>query len=294
MPSMTKLLGIYSDFSYSIFGFVTQGMEWERMKKNLSQIDDLTTVPKYFSSIIFTAILFFVIGMLLSFFLLSSGLVTNPEIAFLPFILPMSGIAVLLVRPLFSLSMKKRSIKALLPLAILTMSAAVESGAPPQYMFRSVAGSKDYPKLGEEFAKLERYMNTLHMSLSEAIIVLMDQTPSVTLRRFLAELNSTVRTGGDLKEFMRKRADKAYFEYSISIEEANKRAETFGDIYTAVLIAAPLFLFSSIMLMGIFGSTGGLFGMSIDFLLTMGIFIVIPAVNVMFILMMEFMTPEEG
>ena len=294
MPSITQLLGVYGNFSYSIFGFATRGMEWEGMKKTLSQIDDLTTVPKFFASIIFTAIIFFVIGIILSFFLLSSGLVTNPEIAFLPFVLPMSGIATLLARPFFSLSMKKRSIKALLPLAILTMSAAVESGAPPQYMFRSVAGSRDYPRLGEEFAKLERYMNTLHMSLSEAIIVLMDQTPSVTLRRFLAELNSTVRTGGDLKEFMRKRADKAYFEYSIAIEEANKRAETFGDIYTAVLIAAPLFLFSSIMLMGMFGTSGGLFGMSIDFLLTMGIFLVIPAVNVLFIVMMEFMTPEEG
>lgn len=294
MPFLSALLKSYYELCYSLLGPITRGMDWELMRKTFESTDETVTVQKYLAAIMLSAILLFSLGFGLAFMLTIYKIAVNPIIAFLPLILPLAGISLFMAMPFYSLSTKKRSIKSLLPLAILTMSAVVESGAPPQYMFSAVARSKDYPRLGEEFAKLERYMNNLHMSISEAILTLMDHTPSVTLRRFLAELNSTIRTGGDLKEFMRKRAEKAYFEYTISVEEANKRAETFGDIYTAVLIAAPLFLFSSVMLMGIFGTSGGLFGYSIDFLLMAGIFVAIPIVNLCFIVLMEFFTPEES
>jgi hypothetical protein len=70
------------------------------------------------------------------------------------------------------------------------------------------------------------------------------------------------------------------------LDNMNKRAELFGDIYSAVIIAGPLFLFSTIMLLGMIGG-GGVAGMSMGTILALGIFAVIPVVNIIFIIILQ-------
>ena len=277
------------------FGPMTKGIEWSELKTMLHQIDESETVGKYFALAILLSILSIVLGIaavivvqefFYSFF--------DPMLYFLPIAFPVATVSIFMIRPIYVLSAKRRTINASLPLAILTMSAVVEAGAPPQFMFKSIAESEDFPRLSKEIAKIDRYVNELGLSLTESIETVIEKTASTTLQRFLVELNTSIKTGGDLKEFMKNRADKAYFDYMLSLQQASKRAETFGDIYTAVMIAAPLFLFSSVLMLGIFGGNQGLFGYSVEFLLNVSIFYAIPLVNVMFIVAMELLTPESG
>jgi archaellum biogenesis protein FlaJ (TadC family) len=114
-------------------------------------------------------------------------------------------------------------------------------------------------------------------------------TVSNDLRKFLSELKATLESGGDLTLYMIKRAEQAEFEYGIRIDEANKRAELFGDIYTAVVIAAPLFIFSAVMLIALFGGT---FAVDLKSYLNLGIFALIPGVNLIFLVLMEVLSPS--
>lgn len=292
MSILGKLFNAYCNLCYFFLKPITKTIEWKELNLLFSQTDQEISVPAYLSGMIFAVMLSTIIAFPLFFTLAPAEFLSDAFAFFIPLFLPIGVLMFFFVKPYLELSMKKKAISALLPLAILTMSATVESGAPPQYMFRGIASSNDYPKLSEEFRKLERYMKTMGMSFSEAMSVLEEQTPSLQLKRFLTELNTTIKTGGDLKEFMKKRADKAYFEYTIAIEQASKRAETFGDIYTAVVIAGPLFLFSAVMMMGFFSAEGTFLGMSTEAMLTLGIFLMIPIINIVFIILMEVLTPE--
>jgi hypothetical protein len=85
---------------------------------------------------------------------------------------------------------------------------------------------------------------------------------------------------------MKKKAEHAQFTYKLVLDNMNKRAETFGDIYSAIVIAGPLFLFSSIMLLGMIGG-GGFGGMSINTLMILGVFGVVPMINIIFIIVLQ-------
>lgn len=194
-----------------------------------------------------------------------------------------------LVNPYLKVGTKIGEIRNNLPLAILSMSSVAESGAPPEAMFHTTAVKSETPHISKEFDKINRYLS-IGLSLPEAMDELCIKTPSPELKKFLMELKSNIEAGGSLPEFMKKKAEHAQFTYKLMLDNLNKKAETFGDIYSAIVIAGPLFLFSSIMLLGMIGGGGGLAGLSIDALLLIGVFGLVPLVNIFFIIILQFMS----
>ncbi len=65
---------------------------------------------------------------------------------------------------------------------------------------------------------------------------------------------------------------------------------TYADFYTAVMIAAPLFLISILAIMNVVGGT--IEGMTISDIMNLGIYLVIPATNIAFIMFIHFTQPE--
>lgn len=194
-----------------------------------------------------------------------------------------------MVNPYIKVGTKVGDIKNNLPLAILSMSSVAESGAPPEAMFHTTAVRSETPSIGKEFEKINKYLS-LGLSLPEAIEHVCAKTPSLELKKFLMELKSNIEAGGSLPEFMKKKAQHAQFTYKLMLDNLNKKAETFGDIYSAIVIAGPLFLFSAIMLLGMIGGGGGLAGLSIEGLLVVGVFGLVPLVNILFIIILQFVS----
>jgi len=188
--------------------------------------------------------------------------------------------------PYMIVGSKITSIKINLPLVILGMSSVAESGAPPEAIFSTtiVKGRNEY--LSTEFSKIMYYIDNLGISLLEAIDLVAKKTPSYELRKFLLDLKSNIESGGSLSEFMKKKADHARFEYKLMLDNQNKKADAFGDIYSTVVIAGPLFIFSGIMLLGMVGS-GGIGGLSISLLVVLGVFVVVPLINLIFIIIIN-------
>jgi len=275
----------------TFYGF-TKNIEIIKLRKKLGLVDYQFSTGHYIAYWAASSVLLAIAGIIAMLALMASEIFTDPVIIFIPFLAFGSGIAASLAWPSWVLSKKNKTINANLPLAILTMSTVSEGGAPPQYMFQSIAGNQDYPRLGQECTKIQRFMEQLGLSFSKAVAKEIELTPSRKFQTFLKELNTTIKSGGDLKEFMSKRADDAYFDYMLQLERAGERAETLGEIYSIIMIAAPLFLFFAVMLLGIFADESGLFGMTVDELLNYGIWLVIPLANVVFIMAMSALAPE--
>jgi hypothetical protein len=65
---------------------------------------------------------------------------------------------------------------------------------------------------------------------------------------------------------------------------------TYSDIYTGVLIAAPLFFVTALSLVSVIGGKIG--GMDVNTIITIGTYIVIPALNIIFLVFLELNQPE--
>jgi len=239
---------------YRLFIPVTAKIEMKELEEKLRQADIPDELDYYLSKHLFFAIfvpLFFLIFG--SFFFIFMEMPQYLPNFFIFCIFTIFAIIVYgLINPYLQVSSKVSNIKNNLSLAILSMSSIAESGAPPETMFHTSALKSETPYLSKEFDKLNGYIG-LGYSLPQAIDQLCISTPSSDLKKFLLELKSSLESGGSLPDFMKKKAEHAQFTYKLMLDGINKRSETFGDIYSAIVIAGPLFLFSSIMLLGMIG-----------------------------------------
>jgi len=276
------------DKLYKLFLPLTEAIRSQELEEKLLQADNKDELDVYLSKYLFYAIfiplLFILLGTFVLVFLDQTKYLGTLFI--FCFVSMFSIMIYAILNPYLQVSTKVGDIKNNLSLAILSMSSVAESGAPPEAMFQTSAVKSETPYLTKEFEKINSYLE-LGLSLPQAIDQLCAKTPSPELKKFLMELKSSLESGGSLPEFMKKKAEHAQFTYKLMLDNMNKRSETFGDIYSAIVIAGPLFLFSSIMLLGMIGG-GGIAGMSIESLLIIGVFGLVPLINIFFIIILQF------
>lgn len=268
---------------YRIFLPFTRNIHSDDFEEALHQADIDVDIDVYFSKNLFFAlfilvmILFF--GSLVGYFI--PDLISFKLVIILALSIFIVFIGYAVFNPYLIIGNKVTSIKNALPLAIIGMSSVAESGAPPIAIFSTKTIKEKSQYLDKELSKVEYYVNNLGISLLEAIDISARKTPSYELKKFLLDLKSNIEAGGSLPEFMKKKAENARFQYNLLLNNQNQKAETFGDIYSAIVVAGPLFLFSGIMLLGMVG--GGVAGLSINSVLQIGIFLLVPIINISFI-----------
>ncbi len=273
---------------YELFLPITRNINFPEFDTKLEQADIAEDMDSYFSRWFFYAVMAFILilffGSLLTFAFPTS--VSFGTVLIIAIIALVGFSAYALFNPYMIVGSKITSIKINLPLVILGMSSVAESGAPPEAIFSTtiIRGKNEY--LSAEFSKIIYYIDNLGISLLEAIDLVAKKTPSFELKKFLLDLKSNVESGGSLSEFMKKKADHARFEFKLMLDNQNKKADAFGDIYSTVVIAGPLFIFSGIMLLGMVGS-GGIGGLSISLLVVLGVFFVVPLINIIFIIIIN-------
>jgi archaeal flagellar protein FlaJ len=273
---------------YDLFLPLTKKISMPELELKLQQSDNIEDLDKYLSKYFFYSSF---VGFLII-FLGSVILVVTNNLQSI-FNLIMGGIIFSIViiffsflKPYIDVLQKKESIKNNLALSVLSMSSIAESGAPPEAMFHTADMSTETPFVNKEFNKITHYIDNLGISLLEAIEIVSEKTPSLELKKFLRELKSNIQAGGSISDFMKKKAEHAQFVYHLMLDNMNKKAETFGDIYSAVVIAGPLFLFSTVMLLGMIGGSA-IGGLSLSSVLLIGIFGVIPLINIIFLVLLQ-------
>ena len=185
---------------------------------------------------------------------------------------------------------RKENIEANMPFVINHMSAIATSGVPPHTMFKLIAGTSEYGELAKECARVVRNMEALGMDVTSAIKEVSSRTPSVSLKTFLSSIASTMLSGGDLKRYLHDAAKESMNDYRLKREKYISTLATYADFYVGVLIAAPLFFVSVMSLLAVIG--GSLFGVSLPLLMALGIYVIIPMMNVIFILFVHITQPS--
>ncbi|MFB6215875.1 MAG: hypothetical protein ABEJ72_02765, partial [Candidatus Aenigmatarchaeota archaeon] len=94
----------------------------------------------------------------------------------------------------------------------------------------------------------------------------------------------------NLEDYLNVESEQAMFDYKLKREKYLKSLSTYADFYTAVLIAAPLFLIAILAVMNMVGGEVG--GMNINDLMRLGIYVGIPIMNTGFIAFIHFTQPK--
>ena len=168
-----------------------------------------------------------------------------------------------------------------IPFAINHMSAISSSGVPPDSMFELLEQFEEYGEIQKEAESITRRVNVFGEDVTTAMKEIADKTPNDRFADFLYGMVSTVETGGNLHDYIEEQAEEQLFQYNIRKEKEIDRISTYASFYTALLIAAPVFLVVILSVINLLQSS--IAGFTVRNLMFLGIHVVIPVVNSLFI-----------
>jgi len=163
---------------------------------------------------------------------------------------------------------RKRDIEANLPFALTHMAAISESGAPPLTIFKILSQFSEYGEVSKEAREITRDVEVFGLDEISALRENSSKSPSSDFKDVLEGMITTIQSGGSLKSYLIEESGKAMFEYAVKREKYNEVLATYADIYTALLIAAPMIFIVVLAALNIMG--GSLFGFTIQELMILG------------------------
>ncbi len=185
---------------------------------------------------------------------------------------------------------RKKNINTNLPFAVTHMSAVIGSGVPPVAMFKLISESEEYEEISKELAKIVEYVEIFGYDMVTATKTVAATTPSPQFKEFLDGLVSNLESGGDIKEYMDQKASESMLNYKLERDKFLELISTYSDIYTGIMIAAPLFFVVALSLVSILGGQIG--GIDVNVLMAIGTYVVIPGLNIGFILFLDATQPD--
>jgi pilus assembly protein TadC len=192
--------------------------------------------------------------------------------------------------PYSRVAQRAKNIKANLPFAINHMAAVAASGVPPVKMFKLIAQSKEYGEISTEIEKIVEYIELFGYDLLTALKSAAATTPSEDFKEYMDGIVSNIESGSDIKVYMNEKSKEALLEYELERQKYSETISTYSDIYTGILIAAPLFFVAALSLVSILGGVVG--GIPVDTLIVIGTYLIIPLLNIGFLVFLQFTQPE--
>jgi len=101
------------------------------------------------------------------------------------------------------------------------MSAITGAGIEPTEIFRIIGLSKEYPFLRKEIRKVLNQINLYGYDLTTALNNAAKTAPSEKLAELFSGLSTTITSGANLSEFLRK--EQNLCSYLIDLKEKNIR-----------------------------------------------------------------------
>ncbi len=248
----------------------------------------------YISTQLFTAVIMFIVaflaGVAINFLVNSNSIFTIVTTLAASVLVAMLTFGVFYYYPATVAGSRNRMIKNDLPFVIIHMAAVAGSGAKPVSIFRLIVSSHEYKGIEGEIRKIVNYVNLFGYDLSTAMKTVATTTPSPKFRDILNGMVATIESGGSLKSYLNQMAEDTMNTYRLERKKYVETLSTYSDIYTGILIAAPLLFIVTLAIINHLGGTLG--GLTVDTVAKIGTFGAIPFFNVAFILFLNIIQPE--
>lgn len=282
------MLSIYKKISLIFFGGLVEKYidSFKPLEPHIRNANMKVLLKMWVSMLFFTTFLSFLISLVSIYIILTYAIAVEFyiyifSIIFFPVFVASIIFIVFYLYPVQRENSRQKSIENNLPFAITHMAAIASSGIPTEFMFELLTSFKEYGEVTEDSKLIMRNIKTFGMSSVDSLKDIAERTPSQNFREILLGIVSTTESGGNMVEYLREMADKALFDYRIKREKYLKTLSTYADIYTALLVAAPLMMLSLLATMSIIG--GSIMGLTINEVMLLITWVLLPVLNIGFL-----------
>lgn len=177
-----------------------------------------------------------------------------------------------------------------IPFAAMHMAAVVSSGVEPTRVFRLISEAPEYKEFSVDTKRIVNKINLYGYDLLTALKDVAKLTPSEKAKDLFNGMVSIIASGGDISEYLEKKASSLLLDYKLERKRFIEAANLYADLYTGVLITAPIILGVLLALISPLG--GNILGAEPSTIAILGlIFMVI--VNILFISILKMIQPSE-
>lgn len=249
----------YSRFCYTLIGnYITPLRKYFLdIKVDMQTAGMSFTLDEYLSMATFTSIiLFFIESIILAFIF---GVLNFPTLIAVSLSLTFSfSITVMIFFVFYSYPKtiskgREDEINKVLPFAVSYMSAISSGDTPPYYMFRTISQIKEYGEVAKEAGAIARNMKMFGLNFSDAIKRESARTPSKNLKEILWGTNTTIMSGGDVRMYLKEKADLLNEDYRRKIRKYSQDLSMLVEIYLTIIMVGSIFF---IVLTSVMGSSG--------------------------------------
>ena len=191
-----------------------------------------------------------------------------------------------LIYPSIVAGSRRRDIESSLPYAINYLAAMSTAGIPPAEVFRQLGNSTIYGESSVEARYIILEVDVFGKDLIEALKNVSMATPSPRMREFLQGAIGSVASGSNISEYFKTKAEQYTFENRQTQKQFLDTLALISESYVTALVAGTLFLILIQSVMSILSGEGT------PFFLYIIIYLIIPFGSVMFVIMIDAMTPE--
>jgi flagellar protein FlaJ len=193
---------------------------------------------------------------------------------------------VFLLYPSIMAGNRRRDIESSLPYAINYLAAMSTAGIPPAEVFRQLGNSSIYGESSVEARYISLEIDVFGKDLIDALKNVSMATPSPRMREFLQGAIGSVASGSNISEYFKTKAEQYTFENRQTQKQFLDTLALISESYVTALVAGTLFLILIQSVMSILSGEGT------PFFLYIIIYLIIPFGSVMFVIMIDAMTPE--
>ncbi|MEM4647809.1 MAG: type II secretion system F family protein [Candidatus Pacearchaeota archaeon] len=278
----------------SIFGNFSISLARKNFLKNynldLKKANISLLLSSYLSLIFFVTLIFFIVSLLFAIFIsIGSPIFIIIRNIFFSFLFTFLVFLILFFYPKIEIKNIERKIEAELPFAALYMATIAGSGVPPVKIFNLISESNEFKEISKQIRKITNKINFLGMDLVTAIRESIKLIPNKNLVEMLNGVATNIITGGDLNEYFNEESKKFLTNYKVSREKFSISAGVYSDIYTGLLITAPMIFMLLLFFIGLIpNATIG--GLSVTQLSILGLIVII-ILNIIFIIYLQIVTP---
>ena len=181
---------------------------------------------------------------------------------------------------------RRRNIDANLPYAINYITSMSTAGITPDEVFRLLGDSPIYGECAVEARYIAREVDIFGRDLIEAIRIVSVTTPSQRMKEFLQGAMASISSGGNLTEYFRAKSDQYALENRQTQKQFLDTLALIAESYVTVMVAGVLFLIILQAIMSVMG------GDNKPMFLYLVIYLMIPFGSIMFVIMVDILTPE--
>jgi flagellar protein FlaJ len=282
-PTLTSR---YKTISYRLIGKrLTKNRRFDRLSELLKMANVKYPPGVYLSLIIITGTLVTLISLILFTFLFNillqsqnwlyyvlilTGITSGISFAFYPMVIKSK------------ISSRRTQIDHELPFILSELSILASTGLTPIKIMRHMAERGETTTIYSEFRKIIYKIDVEGKDIITAISIAAKETPSNTFREALWDLSNMIHEGGDLDEYLRKKADTTLQLKRDIQKEFIEKLSTYSEMYISLVLISVLFIGIAAFLLDAMGSTAA--GLNADSLLLLLAYGLIPiavfAINV--------------